>query len=984
MTNLKRGRPDSVADIGRPNKLSRLNANPPIVIINNDIFQQTMEQKRIPYGIQFELARTLASNPDSMSKFQNLISNLPQDQMPTHSYLFSQIFSVSSLRNLSTHEVASTAPWEELDKEEEAFAKDPLYAGIGNNEEYPGWWAGNIIFVGKLEETGEKIVLEKATLGPSNKIQRRFGSACILRVKIPSKRFYAKQNDLVLFFKRPVVIWNHVFRAFFAKDNTVFLFKTNEILLDKQISLNPSPHADDGLSLYEFIKWLNPLEYNSHQKLCKWASRLALGLSSSIPGPRLKQEEITYESDIILDASDPSSNMTDGCGISSLALHKVIHETYRERLQLSEVSTAIQFRLAGAKGMVLLANHDKVEDLQVILRSSQIKICYSSVLLDPSHLTMDILRFSHTKTPAKLSEEVIKNLHHNGVPASVFIGLLQQRLQQVVDGLTAWEGPDAMPKLWKAVEAAEGVIGARKARVSPTDSRVRGYGSYEDDEDDEEGMKHETSSQPWWADPFSGCPSSIAETVMELLDSGFTPLNSPYLRDKLKQCVKTKIKTAAAKFNYVLTQSCSAFAVPDPFGVLGPDQIYFKNSRREFVNKDGIKTDIILGEVLITRNPCKVPTDVRKVTAVQHPALADMVNVVVCSIQGHRRLIDYCGGGDFDGDRLLVIWDESFVKPFTNADEKYSKAPPGIESCFAMDKEGVAQFCSDMHKMGDQVEGGLQDHLLSSLRDPRYVGDYSRFHENAVYEYGYAHWRSINLAYKFCLVLDSAKTGYRIKSETYLSDRKLYSHPLGPSYKITEKKASNSSNDLPLQRGEGLPKFIMDSLHIEAAKQRDYWLIEVDNRFSNAPLNLRPDPDLVFPWQNFCNEARERSEKAIVSDLNVISDHVEAMYKQRVETYVNPASGSFTSQPITVRQDKIRDLSQRFISFPGPRNLKTLMEPTAVARLRASYAYIYAIRRGGPAAQFPFDRAFRELCAIKAQAVGGYKVCLQSMNDYRK
>ncbi|KAJ3849769.1 hypothetical protein EV368DRAFT_85200 [Lentinula lateritia] len=176
----------------------------------------------------------------------------------------------------------------------------------------------------------------------------------------------------------------------------------------------------------------------------------------------------------------------------------------------------------------------------------------------------------------------------------------------------------------------------------------------------------------------------------------------------------------------------------------------------------------------------------------------------------------------------------------------------------------------------------------------------------------------------------------------------------------------------------------MDSLHYEAAKQRDYWLIEVDNRFSNAPLNLHPDPDLVFPWENFCNEARERSEKAIVSDLNVISDHVEAMYKQRVETYVNPASGSFTSQPITVRQDKIRDLSQRFISFPGPRNLKTLMEPTTVARLRASYAYIYAIRRGGPAAQFPFDRAFRELCTIKAQADGRYKVCLQSMYEYRK
>ncbi|KAJ3732907.1 hypothetical protein DFJ43DRAFT_1070200 [Lentinula guzmanii] len=57
---------------------------------------------------------------------------------------------------------------------------------------------------------------------------------------------------------------------------------------------------------------------------------------------------------------------------------------------------------------------------------------------------MDLLRFSRTKMPAKLSEEVIKNLHHDGVPVSVFVELLHRRLQQVVDGLTAWEGPDAM------------------------------------------------------------------------------------------------------------------------------------------------------------------------------------------------------------------------------------------------------------------------------------------------------------------------------------------------------------------------------------------------------------------------------------------------------------------------------------------------------------------------------------------------------------
>lgn len=73
------------------------------------------------------------------------------------------------------------------------------------------------------------------------------------------------------------------------------------------------------------------------------------------------------------------------------------------------------------------------------------------------------------------------------------------------------------------------------------------------------------------------------------------------------------------------------FFATDPYSVLGPDEIQIKSSRRNLVNEDGTLTDIIIGDVLvryfsrsyrflsdsrgsqITRNPCKVPTDVRKV-----------------------------------------------------------------------------------------------------------------------------------------------------------------------------------------------------------------------------------------------------------------------------------------------------------------------------------------------------------------------------------
>jgi len=68
----------------------------------------------------------------------------------------------------------------------------------------------------------------------------------------------------------------------------------------------------------------------------------------------------------------------------------------------------------------------------------------------------------------------------------------------------------------------------------------------------------------------------------------------------------------------------------------------------------------------MTRNPCKVPTDVRKVTehsiflalipltlfqvkAVEHPELRELVDVIVCSTQGTRRLLDFLAGGMSEG-----------------------------------------------------------------------------------------------------------------------------------------------------------------------------------------------------------------------------------------------------------------------------------------------------------------------------------------------
>lgn len=272
--------------------------------------------------------------------------------------------------------------------------------------------------------------------------------------------------------------------------------------------------------------------------------------------------------------------------------------------------------------------------MQIWCRRSQLKIKHpKDEALDPATLTFDILRTSHMSTPARLTYETIINLAENGVPAQIFADLFKTGIRKIVTDLTSWDGPDAMYKLWTAVERAEGVFAARKAREAVGEARFRGYrfrsqDELEDDEDDidedeEEGFDSAQRSTAWWADQTSGCPSTLAETVMVLLDSGFVPQKLPVLREKLRQVIINKIESRSAcgkDIRLDLDHCAIAFVVPgqivvsllvttshvdvrflDPYNVLGPDEIHIKSSSRNLKTEDGLFSDIITGNVLASR-----------------------------------------------------------------------------------------------------------------------------------------------------------------------------------------------------------------------------------------------------------------------------------------------------------------------------------------------------------------------------------------------
>jgi len=276
--------------------------------------------------------------------------------------------------------------------------------------------------------------------------------------------------------------------------------------------------------------------------------------------------------------------MTDGAGkINRWSLKQIRH-----RLDWEDKPTAIQMRIFGTKvnffcstfnglflpkcgqGLLVDDGRNPEEHVVVEITPSQRKIRFQeNIEIDPAHRIIDVLRASHTRTPCRLSVETIINLAHNGVTKEIFLELLQKGLADLVEPLLDWDSPEAMRKLWTNVRRLGGVMAARRAREEAGLARVKGFSEREAEEieiQDEEYFNSaelaEQRSSAGWGDEVSGCPSSLEETIMYMIDSGLTPKECPLLRDKLDKFIRSKLASYIKSYRIDVPMSATAFLVP--------------------------------------------------------------------------------------------------------------------------------------------------------------------------------------------------------------------------------------------------------------------------------------------------------------------------------------------------------------------------------------------------------------------------------------
>lgn len=292
-------------------------------------------------------------------------------------------------------------------------------------------------------------------------------------------------------------------------------------------------------------------------------------------------------------------------------------------------------------------------------------------------------------------------------------------------------------------------------------------------------------------DGSSGAPNTINELIVDLLQAGFDPdgshpNSSPLLAAKLAWLAEDQVRQNV-NFRLSSDQCRTALVVADHLGVLKEGEIFYQSS--EPLMHQQRTSHVILGDVLITRPPAVQPCDVQKMRAVFCPEYASVSDLIIMSSDGGKSGRPACSilsGGDYDGDKLLLITDPSIVGAFepSRADPSFADPPFADSDWFEVDKRRVKETITPLVEARDssaiarELLGGFfqvgrsrpscssGSYLFALAQDVKF-GMLSKFHTKLAYTLGLDHPDASECGHLFARALDGRKQGLTISEEKW-------------------------------------------------------------------------------------------------------------------------------------------------------------------------------------------------------------------------
>ncbi|XP_010275353.1 PREDICTED: probable RNA-dependent RNA polymerase 1 [Nelumbo nucifera] len=361
--------------------------------------------------------------------------------------------------------------------------------------------------------------------------------------------------------------------------------------------------SSNGYTAASIRQWMG--DFSKIRNVAKYAARLGQSFSSSRETLNVYEHETEIIDDIKVEWRGIEYIFSDGIGKISADFAKQVAKKCGFK---GSFPSAFQIRYGGYKGVVAV---DPTSTKKLSLRRSMSK--YES-----RNTKLDVLSWSKYQ-PCFLNRQIITLLSTLGVRDSIF----EKKQKEAMDQLDA-----ILTDSLKAQEALEIMS-----------------------------------------------PGENTNILKEMLLCGYEPNAEPFLSMMLQTFRASKLLELRTKTRIFVPNGRSLLGCLDETRTLKYGEVFVQVSsigRRQFHesslfvfsgNEPEQQKFIVEGKIIVAKNPCLHPGDVRLLQAVNVPALHHMVDCVVFPQEGKRPHPNECSGSDLDGDVYFVCWDPDLIPP---------------------------------------------------------------------------------------------------------------------------------------------------------------------------------------------------------------------------------------------------------------------------------------------------------------------------------
>lgn len=339
------------------------------------------------------------------------------------------------------------------------------------------------------------------------------------------------------------------------------------------------------------------------RSISKCAARMGQLFSSSFQTLDVPIQDVEIIPDVEVTSDGVDYCFSDGIGKISLAFARQV----AQKCGLNQTPSAFQIRYGGYKGVVAV---DRNSFRKLSLRSSMLKF-------ESKNRMLNITKWSNSM-PCYLNREIISLLSTLGVKDEVLEAMQQEQLCLLGKMLTNREA---------ALNVLESLNGS--------DSR---------------------------------------NILVKMLLQGYEPNQEAYLSMMLQAHFENLLSDLKTRCRIFVPKGRILIGCLDETGILDYGQVYVRitmtkaelqSQDQSCLQKVDETTCTVVGKVVVTKNPCLHPGDIRVLEAIYEVDLEQkgLVDCLVFPRRGKRPHPNECSGGDLDGDQFFISWDEDLI-PF--------------------------------------------------------------------------------------------------------------------------------------------------------------------------------------------------------------------------------------------------------------------------------------------------------------------------------